>query len=75
MNHIEIYNKRRKQGQEKLLEGKPLTPSEKTAMEGKWFFTLALPMTVIEDIVKLANQYNVKPSQIVETWIMKGVSK
>lgn len=74
MTHEETYQKRRTDGLKKQEKGSPLKPSEKVAIEGKWFFTVPLPIEVIEKILRIAEKHDVRPSQIAEVWIMKGLN-
>lgn len=74
MTHEETYHKKRKDGLEKQKNKQPLMPSERVALEGRWYFTIPLPMEVIEEILVIAEQHDVRPSQIAEVWIMKGLN-
>ena len=60
---------------EKESKGLLLKSSERLALENLWFFTLPLPVEVIEKIVATAHSMNIKSSELVAAWVFREVSK
>ena len=75
LGHREEYEKARKAAVNKIRCGMDLKKSEIAANNGRWFFTMTLPIDVFDEIIELSEQYAVKPSEIAETFILKGLNK
>jgi len=73
MREHEQFEMKKKIALRKVERKEQLKPAEKIAYDNKWYFSIVLPISVIEQIVVMAEQYNVKPSEIAEVWIMKGL--
>ena len=74
MEQQESFDRIKRKAIAKTKKGELLKPEEKIAMENMWYFTLPLPITVIDEIVLLSKSYYVKPSKLVEAFIMKGLT-
>lgn len=75
MTHEEIYLKKRKTALRKKEAGEQLKPSEEVALSGSWFFTVPLPIEIIDRIIDMARLANVKPSDIVASWVYKEMGR
>lgn len=75
LNIQEEFENALKNAKEKQSKGLLLKSSERLALENQWFFTLPLPLNVIEKIIETAHSMNIKSSELVAAWIFKEVSK
>jgi len=73
--HREEYEIARKKAEVKTRCGMDLKKSEIAANNGRWFFTITLPIDIFDEVIELAEKYAVKPSEIAETFILKGLNK
>lgn len=53
--------------------GEELLKKHVLAESGEWYFTLTLPIDVIDSIVSLSETFGVKPSDLAKIWVSKGI--
>lgn len=74
LGHREEYDIARKSAKQKIEKGLELKSSEICANDGRWFFTMAIEIETFDKIIELAEKYSVKPWQIAEAFILKGLN-
>jgi hypothetical protein len=58
-------------GMKKKHNGDGLRQSEEVAIKGEWYFTLPLPVKVIDRIIEDSERKETKPSEIVRAMVME----
>lgn len=75
MKHLEQFKKKKEKAKEKALAGLLLNNSESIAIKDEWFYTIVLPVDVIQRIVLLSERYGIKPGDLGALYISQGLSK
>ena len=75
MKHLQLFQKKKAKAQQKQKKGMLLNNSESIAIKDQWFFTIVLPIEVIDQIVSISEKYGVKPSDIGTLYISQGLQK